>query len=233
MRRSSPLYCPHRRSLCSPHLLIPLVPPCYSTPLHLDACIVVCSLTGWLLCLFHFACPPANLPRCVYYSTVPFAELPVLWPLCPRGWLLCHMWCYRSSRAGLRGQFLVVVVLVKNCASRQQVSTRTSSGNDRRWRQAPFAVVRDKGSLQFLLLRVILRPRGRSWAVAGGLPNQGHQRPILTYIHGINNHCLCPMACFVVRGKGTIQWSRTSLLSFWLLVLRQPQAKYGRCEIEF
>ena len=54
------------------------------------------------------------------------------------------------------------------------------------------------------LFRVVLRPRGRSWAVAGGLPNQGRQRPLSIYIHRDDNRRLCSMTCFAVRGKGAI-----------------------------
>ena len=38
-----------------------------------------------------------------------------------------------------------MAVLVKNYGGRRRASTRTGSGFDRRWRQAPFAAIRDKG----------------------------------------------------------------------------------------
>ena len=61
---------------------------------------------------------------------------------------------------GLRLRLQVVAVLVKKRGARRQLLAPTGSGNDRRCRQAPSATTMDKGALQLLLLRVILRPQG-------------------------------------------------------------------------
>ena len=53
-----------------------------------------------------------------------------------------------------------MAVLVKNRGGRRRVSTRNNSRDDRRWRQASSAAVRDKGALQLSLLRVILVHEG-------------------------------------------------------------------------
>ena len=45
----------------------------------------------------------------------------------------------------------------------------------------------DKGALLLPLLCVVLCPRGRSWDVAGPVPNHGRQRPLMTHIHSGDN----------------------------------------------
>ena len=42
--------------------------------------------------------------------------------------------------------------------------------------------VRDKGDIQMSMLRVLLRPRGQSWAATGPVSNHGRQRPLTTCI---------------------------------------------------
>ena len=78
-----------------------------------------------------------------------------------------------------------------------------------------------------------LCPQGRSWAVAGPVPNHGRQRPLATHIHRDDNPCHDSMVCFAVGEKGDLGRSGTSLLMFWPLLLCQPRAKYSRCEFEF
>ena len=77
-----------------------------------------------------------------------------------------------------------------------------SQRDDPCWRRAPSTAVRDKEALQILLLRVVLCPRGRSWDVAGAVPNHICQRPLTTHIHRDDNRRHDSMACFAVRGKG-------------------------------
>lgn len=82
--------------------------------------------------------------------------------------------------------------------------TRNNSGDDRRWCQAPSAAVRDKWALPLHYCVVVLRPRGRFWAVAGPVSDHGRQRPLTTHTHrGDNCRLLCPMANFAVRGRGS------------------------------
>ena len=80
---------------------------------------------------------------------------------------------------------------------------------------------------------VILCPQGRSWAVAGGLPNHDRQRPLPTCTPRDDNCRLYPMACFAATGKGGLGRSRASLLMFWPLCDNEPRAKHGRDEFGF
>ena len=69
-----------------------------------------------------------------------------------------------------------------------------------------------RGLFECRCCNMVLCSRGRSWAVAGGLPNHGRQRPLPISIQGDGNRRLHSMACFAARGEGGIGRSRSSLL---------------------
>ena len=188
------------RSPCSPPPSSP-APLANPSPLRPDVCIVALP-DRLIVASFVFRssprAPSALLPlfRCI----VGRSSAGSLASSSERLIVMCDV-CWHGA-VGLRASFQLCVSSQKTAAVGDGCRPVPSAGMIAagvRPRSPPSGT---RGLSHCRCCHVVLCPRGRSVAVAGGSPSHGRQRPLPTCTHRDGNRHLHPMACFAARGKG-------------------------------